>query len=74
LASAALPELPFACGLGTGGLFVEDVAEPATPVDGYLPVAPVTPDPARLQGLAAAPHRRQWWVERITRCYREIFE
>ena len=28
LAAAALPELQHACGLGTGGLFVEDVAEP----------------------------------------------
>ena len=38
LAAAALPELRHACGLGTGGLFVEDVAEPVAPVDGYLPV------------------------------------
>ena len=30
LAAAALPELRHACGLGTGGLFVEDVAEPLT--------------------------------------------
>ena len=50
LAAAALPELRYACGLGTGGLFEEDVAEPKPPVDGYLPVAPVTPDPARLAG------------------------
>ena len=69
LAAGALPELPHACGLGTGGLFVEDVAEPLTPVDGYLPVATVTPDPARLQGLAAPPRRRQWWIDRITACY-----
>ena len=69
LAAAALPELRHACGLGTGGLFVDDVAEPMTPVDGFLPVAPVTPDPARLQALAAAPERRQWWIERVTACY-----
>ena len=57
-AAAALPNLQHACGLGTGGLFVEDVAEPVAPVDGYLPVKPVTPDPARLDGaggLAGAP-------------------
>jgi len=36
-------------------LFVEDVAAPAAPVDGYLPVAPVTPDPARLAALASTP-------------------
>jgi O-succinylbenzoate synthase len=74
LAAAALPELRHACGLGTGGLFVEDVAEPVTPVDGYLPVAPVTPDPARLEALAVAPERRQWWIDRLKSCYREKFE
>jgi O-succinylbenzoate synthase len=68
-AAAALPNLRHACGLGTGGLFVEDVAAPATPVDGYLPVAPVTPDPARLAALAVAPDRRQWWIDRVTACH-----
>ncbi len=74
LAAAALPELRHACGLGTGGLFVEDVAEPAPPVDGYLPVKPVTPDPARLKALAAPPERRQWWIERVIACHRKIVE
>jgi o-succinylbenzoate synthase len=69
LAAAALPELRHACGLGTGGLFVEDIAEPMTSVDGYLPVGPVTPDPARLAALAAPADRRQWWIERIAACH-----
>ena len=69
LAAGCLPDLPYACGLGTGGLFVEDVTEPVTPVDGYLPVAQVIPDPARLSSLAAAPERRQWWIERVRACY-----
>jgi o-succinylbenzoate synthase len=69
-AAAALPELHHACGLGTGRLFVEDVAEPVAPVDGYLPVAPATPDPARLRALAAPPQRRQWWIDRVRACYR----
>lgn len=69
LAAAALPDLPYACGLGTGGLFVDDVAEPAPPVDGFLLVAPVVPDPARLQAHAAAPDRRQWWIDRIRACH-----
>ena len=68
-AAAALPNLDHACGLGTGGLFVEDVTDPVAPVDGYLPVGPVTPDPARLQALAAAPDRRQWWIDRVKACY-----
>jgi len=49
-AAAALPTLDHACGLGTGSLFVEDVAAPVEPVDGCLPVTPATPDPARLAG------------------------
>ena len=69
LAAGALPELRHACGLGTGGLFVEDVAEPLAPVDGHLPVAPVAPDPARLAALAAPAVRRQWWIDRITACF-----
>ena len=72
LAAAALPSLQHACGLGTGGLFVEDVAEPAPPVDGYLSVKQMTPDPARLEALAAAPDRRQWWNDRVTACYRKL--
>lgn len=69
LAAACLPELPYACGLGTGGLFVEDVVDPVAPVDGYLPVGPAIPDPARLAGLAAPADRRQWWIDRIRACY-----
>lgn len=69
LAAGALPQLRHACGLGTGSLFVDDVAEPMTPVDGYLPVAPVTPDPARIEALAAPATRRQWWIDRIRACY-----
>jgi O-succinylbenzoate synthase len=68
-AAAALPQLRHACGLGTGGLFLEDVAEPAAPVDGFLAVGPVTPDPARLRALGAPPERRQWWIDRVRACY-----
>ncbi len=68
-AASALPELKHACGLGTGRLFVEDVTEPVASVDGYLPVGPVVPDPARLQALAAPPQRRQWWIDRVRACY-----
>ncbi len=69
IAAGCLPDLPYACGLGTGGLFVEDVAGPVTPVDGYLPAATVTPDPARLAALAAPPDRRQWWIDRVAACF-----
>jgi O-succinylbenzoate synthase len=69
IAAAALPQLRHACGLGTGGLFVEDVAEAFVPVDGNLVVVPVAPDPARLQALGAPPERRQWWIDRVRACY-----
>lgn len=68
-AAAALPRLRHACGLGTGGLFLEDVADVAAPVDGCLAVGPVTPDPERLHALRAAPQRRQWWIDRVKACH-----
>jgi O-succinylbenzoate synthase len=73
-AAAALPDLEHACGLGTGALLMDDVAEPMVPVDGYLPVTPVAPDRARLETLAAPPDRRQWWIDRITVCHRKLVE
>jgi O-succinylbenzoate synthase len=71
-AAAALPRLEHACGLGTGGLFVEDVAAPLVPVDGHLAVGPVKPDPDRLSALAAEPARRQWWIDRVAECLRVL--
>jgi o-succinylbenzoate synthase len=68
IAAAALPRLQHACGLGTGGLFVEDVADIAM-VDGGLPVVDVIPDPARLAALAAPADRRDWWITRVRACY-----
>ena len=67
--AAALPELPYACGLGTVGLMSTDVtAEPLTPAAGRLPVRAVSPDPDRLAALAAPPDRRAWWEDRLRRC------
>lgn len=61
--AAALPELPFACGLGTVQLLADDVvAEPLLPVDGMLPVGAVAPDPARVTADDAT---RAWWLQRM---------
>ncbi|KUI44268.1 O-succinylbenzoate synthase [Mycobacterium sp. IS-1590] len=68
LAAAALPDLHHACGLGTGGLFAEDVTEPLRARGGYLPAVPAVPDPARLSALAAPPERRRWWIDRVRAC------
>ena len=44
--AAALPELPFACGLGTGALLAGDVvSDPLVPRGGTLPVRRPEPDP-----------------------------
>jgi len=47
--AAALPELPFACGLGTGVLLAGDVvADPLIPEGGMLQVRRPAPDPSLL--------------------------
>jgi O-succinylbenzoate synthase len=68
--AAALPDLDFDCGLGTASLFTADVADPAlAPHDGLLRVGRVTPDAALLDENAASTERRQWWADRVSRCY-----
>lgn len=68
-AAAALPDLPYACGLGTGGFFTADVAAPRTVIDGAIPVGAVAPDPARLAEVAASQDRVRWWTDRLRRCH-----
>lgn len=52
--AAALPELPYACGLGTAALLAADVvADPLVPVEGALAVRRPVPDPERLARYAA---------------------
>ncbi len=65
--AAALPDLPYACGLGTASLLATDVtSDPLLPVDGALPVRPVVPD---LRGAVRAPaDRERWWRARLDRC------
>jgi O-succinylbenzoate synthase len=61
--AAALPELPYACGLGTVSLLDGDVTDdPLLPVNGELPVRPVVPDPALGR---AADDVRDWWLARM---------
>jgi o-succinylbenzoate synthase len=64
--AAALPELPYACGLATVQLLTDDVSDdPLLPVDGALPVRSVVPGRGRLRRLAAAPDRVEAWRQRI---------
>lgn len=68
-AAAALPALDFACGLGTGGLFANDVAAGRELRDGTFEAVPVAPDPARVAALTASRQRTGWWLERLRRCH-----
>jgi O-succinylbenzoate synthase len=62
--AAALPELPFACGLATVALFTDDVTStPLLPVDGALPV--VRPEPDRLDAVAADDPTAARWRSRL---------
>ncbi|NYG06455.1 O-succinylbenzoate synthase [Phycicoccus badiiscoriae] len=64
--AAALPDLPFACGLGTVALLEGDVCtDPLAPRAGVLPVGRVEPDEALLARWAATTEREQWWRERV---------
>lgn len=68
--AAALPSLPYACGLGTAGLLARDVVrQPMLAVDGALRVRDVVPDEELLQAAAAGPGRREWWLQRLARCW-----
>jgi O-succinylbenzoate synthase len=69
--AAALPELPFACGLGTVALLTDDVVrDPLVPVDGALPVRRAEPDPALLAKASADETTTAWWKDRARRVAR----
>jgi O-succinylbenzoate synthase len=56
--AAALPDLPYACGLGTATLLAADVTDqPLLPDAGFLPVRRVAPDPAMLDQAAPDPEQ-----------------
>ncbi|MEU5257877.1 o-succinylbenzoate synthase [Amycolatopsis sp. NPDC021455] len=64
--AGALPELEFACGLGTISLLEGDVCtESLSPVDGYLPVLRQAPEPA--DAYPASPEVRATWEARLSR-------
>jgi O-succinylbenzoate synthase len=71
--AAALPELEFACGLGTLSLFHADAVaadDSLRPVGGFIQVprhAP-EPDPVRLAAVTLTdPDRAAWWQARLSR-------
>ncbi|MDN5754288.1 MAG: o-succinylbenzoate synthase [Arthrobacter sp.] len=67
--AAALPALPYACGLGTVSLFADDVClDRYEAHGGSLQVRDVVADPDLLCRHAASPERQHWWRERLRRC------
>jgi O-succinylbenzoate synthase len=67
--AAALPELHFDCGLATGSLISDDLAHLSI-VDGAIAVDGSTMGDLdiKLESLAVAPDRYEWWKNRAMRC------
>lgn len=64
--AAALPELPYACGLATVHLLTQDVVdEPLLPVGGAIPVLRPEPEPDLLARAAAPDELTQTWQHRL---------
>lgn len=64
--AAALPELPYACGLATLALLEGDVvADPLVPVDGEIPVRRPRPDDAAMRRHQAPDEIRDAWKRRL---------
>ena len=66
-AAASLPELPYACGLGTGALFADDITTPRLAEGGHLTVGRTAPDlPALLRARdRMSDDRAAWWRQRL---------
>ncbi|MGA9345220.1 MAG: o-succinylbenzoate synthase [Nocardioidaceae bacterium] len=67
--AAALPELPYACGLATTSMFTADVvASSVRPVDGQLDVRRVDPDPDAVDAVRADADTTARWHRRLAEC------
>jgi o-succinylbenzoate synthase len=71
--AAALPELPFACGLGTVELMAGDVMDDSlVPVAGSIALRDLTIEPDLLDRWQAPADRERWWRERVIRCSQRL--
>jgi len=71
--AAALPELPYACGLGSGRLLCADVVlQRLLPHRGLLTVGRPVPDPGLLAEHAATAERVHWWHSRLAAAYESM--
>ncbi len=66
--AAALPDLPYACGLETGSLLVDDVVvHPLRAMGGMLAVTELVMDPEGLERARADEQVAGWWLQRLHR-------
>jgi O-succinylbenzoate synthase len=66
--AAALPQLPYACGLATTALFTEDLYRFA-PVNGEIEIRDAVISDSVIERLSAPVDRVRWWRERIVRSW-----
>ena len=68
--AAALPSLPYACGLGTVSLFTSDITlDPLVADDGAIQLRETVADPGLLEQYAAPAERQDWWRDRLSRVH-----
>ncbi len=69
--AGALPELPYACGLGTRALLTSDVtSSPARASGGFIAVPTVAPEPDRWADVRADEPTTAYWSARLLRVAR----
>lgn len=67
--AAALPSLPYACGLATASMFDRDVVpDPLQPVDGQIRVGRIDPEPAAVDTVTAEEATVHRWHRRYADC------
>lgn len=68
--AGAMPELPFACGLGTGRLLrIDVVADPLVPSAGVLTLRRPPVDEAAVAACSVSPLNSEKWRRRLTQAY-----
>lgn len=71
--AAALPDLPYACGLATGSLLAADVTTDSfVAVGGALQLRDIAADPELLRVHAVSSERRRWWIKRLQASHRVL--
>ncbi|MBA2558492.1 MAG: o-succinylbenzoate synthase [Propionibacteriales bacterium] len=71
--AAAIPDLPYACGLATASMLSHDLTRhPMTPVDGCIQVRPVVADDGLVAAARPADDVVGRWLSRLARCHQVL--